>query len=97
MKQFRDTKEGKALLNRTVVQLDLSDVVGDMIHPDDAVNVIKIIDESAEDWDVTRDAFNYFLSQIMAGIKSGAFDNNEWITDDLKRLMKLTDIKLSKK
>jgi hypothetical protein len=96
MKQFRDTKEGKALLNRNVVQLEMGDVLS-MIHFDESVGLIKIIDESAEDWDVTHEAFQYFLKQIMSGIKDGAFDRDEWITEDLKRLMKLMELKLSKK
>lgn len=95
MKQFRETKEAKLLAETLVANITFGDVIGD-IHNDDAVNVIKIIDESAEDWDVTHEAFQYFLKQLMTGISEGIFEEDEWITDDFKRLMKLAELKLSK-
>jgi len=64
MTQFRFTKEAAELMNAPLPISKMGDVI-QYIDNDDAVSFIKIIDQQAEDWDVTSEAFKYFLEEIV--------------------------------
>lgn len=97
-KQYRFTKEAQKIQEKKII--DLRVTVEDMINwipLDDTVGVIKILDQSAEDWSVTEEAFKYFLSQIMLAIQDGDVLDESFYDRDLKRFVRLVNLKLEKK
>jgi len=70
-KQFRFTKAGEKFLNtKTLLTITTNyDALLASISPDDVPKAIQILDEHAEDWDISEQCFHYFASVILAGLK----------------------------
>jgi len=95
MKRFIETKEADKLMNEKIFTLTIGDVISDILN-DDAVSFIKIIDQQSEDWDVTIEAFKYFLEQVMIFIQEGEEDGVLSFDNNVRRFVELMKLKYSK-
>jgi hypothetical protein len=91
MKQFRFTREGQKVSN-TIYRSDTI-TYGDFIHSiriEESVNIVKLIDQEQEDWEVTFECFKYFAKKIIKCHLNGEENLDSDIRDIIDELNKLS-------
>lgn len=86
-KQLRFSKKGENILNKILInsqEYNIDDFI-QMIITSHPIEVIKLIDESCEDWFITEKCFEYFASQIMLENISEFDDKTKQIIDKLNK------------
>lgn len=85
---FKDTVAGKQLLNENLIEIDNDHILQMWDNQKDSINILKLIIDYADSWEMLEASAKYPLDLMIDGIKTDDFGRDDF-SQELKDKIKL--------